>query len=651
MKGVVGFFIVVLVKCCFGLSPGLDYVNPFIGTGGDGFGIGENPPGAQRPFGFARVGPDSVTYNDIPIPGAWRHNGGYYYGDDSIKCFSHTHMVGAGAADYGTIAVMPFSRVPTNTDVFNYGFRSGFRHETESTLPGYYAVTLDTPQVDVEVTSTLFTGVHRYTWNNQTSTQVILFPISHSIFAKYPDGCKGANISIDATNGVVSGWMVTFGSMSGRFNGYNSYFYAKFNATIKDFGVWNGSVVFPGLKSTIDPGNIVNPNGIGGYVVLEGSNTIEMYVGISSISIDQAKTNLEAEVQGRGFDAIYNESLNSWDALFSRVQIQGGNDVDLMKFWTAFYHTLNAPSIFSETGGYYKGFDDKIHQIPSDMKYYYTDMSIWDVHRSEFPWLTIFTPDVMSDIVKSLLLMYQQGGTLPRWPFANGYTSSMVGVHGVIVIVDAYLKGIPFDVTTAYAAIKADLTIQQPFASFPVAAWYKYGFIPYDIDTTGASWTLDLSYDSWAASTLAKALGNEADYNLFFNASHSWKQIFHPEYKFFCPKTTTGEWQCPDLWIDVFDPRYVEGDAWHYRFFVPGDVAGLVEAMGKDYFAQQLEELMYNSEWDPSNYLPNPYYWAGNEPDILSVYEFNYAGRADLTQKYCRWQMDNEFTIYPNGLP
>jgi len=150
---------------------------------------------------------------------------------------------------------------------------------------------------------------------------------------------------------------------------------------------------------------------------------------------------------------------------------------------------------------------------------------------------------------------------------------------------------------------------------------------------------------------MAKSLGFEKDYELFFNASQSWKKIFHPDYKFFCPKTSSGTWECPPTWIDVLDDRYVEGDAWHYRFYVPGDVFGLVEAFGKDYFVQQLEEFMYDAEWDPSNFFPNPYYWAGNEPSLLSGYEFNFAGRADLTQKYVRWLLDNQYTIFPSGLP
>jgi len=204
---------------------------------------------------------------------------------------------------------------------------------------------------------------------------------------------------------------------------------------------------------------------------------------------------------------------------------------------------------------------------------------------------------------------------------------------------------------SAYAAVKHVLTVQQPVASFPVQAWYQYGFIPFDIDPKGACWTLDLSYDSWAAATMAKALGFEQDYNLFINASQNWRQVFNPEYKFFCPKTIAGVWQCPETWIDVFDSKYVEGDAWHYRFFVPGDVSGLVQLFGTQYFSQELEYFMYYSQWDPSNYLPNPYYWAGNEPDILSVYEFNYAGRPDLTQKYLRWLMNNEYTADPSGLP
>jgi len=207
------------------------------------------------------------------------------------------------------------------------------------------------------------------------------------------------------------------------------------------------------------------------------------------------------------------------------------------------------------------------------------------------------------------------------------------------------------DTTLAYQAIKHALTIQQQHASFPVSAWYHYGYIPYEVETSGASWTLELSYDSWVASNTAKALGFNQDYQIFLNASQNWKNVFDPEYKFFCPKTTTGKWECPPTWINVFDDRYTEGDAWHYRFYVPGNVSGLISLFGKDDFVSQLEDFMYDGEFDPTNYLPNPYYWAGNEPDLLSVYEFNFAGRPDLTQRYLRWLLENEYTVLPSGLP
>jgi predicted alpha-1,2-mannosidase len=431
--------------------------------------------------------------------------------------------------------------------------------------------------------------------------------------------------------------------------GYINYFVASFKNKIVDFGTWQHTNIYANRSAA-------NGTDIGGYVALrtDTSNTVEFFVGLSSISIEQARINLYAEIRGRNFDQIKNETQAIWEKTLSVIEISSADELNLVKFYTALYHALLAPTMFDEVGGVYLGFDKKVHTLDANQRHFYTDMSIWDVHRTEYPFLGLIYPNLLSDIVKSLLSVYQQVGFLPRWPFANGETDCMEGTHAIIIIVDAFMRGIrDFDLNLAYKAMKQSATQQQPHAGRTgLEEYIKQGYVPYEISKQGAVLTQSYSYDDWALSNYASALGNAADAQMFFNRSRNYKNVWHPEYKFFCPKTSSGKWECPLIWTNVFDERYVEGDAWHYRWYAPQDVAGLIQLFGgREAFVHELNYFFEMSEYYRLNVLPNPYYWAGNEPDILSAYLFNFAGRADLTQKYVKWLMHDKFTIEPDGLP
>eukprot|EP01119_Soliformovum_irregulare_P012554 TRINITY_DN3269_c0_g2_i4.p1 TRINITY_DN3269_c0_g2~~TRINITY_DN3269_c0_g2_i4.p1 ORF type:complete len:741 (+),score=200.96 TRINITY_DN3269_c0_g2_i4:19-2241(+) len=623
----------------------LDYVDPFIGTGGEGFGIGSTPPGAQRPFGLVRLSPDTVAFDNIFIP--WNHFGGYYHGDGHIRIFSHTHMVGSGVLDYGNIGFMPFTSIPTSDDITNYGFRSSFSHENEEARPGYYKVLLDDPQVTVELTSTMNTGWHRYTYLSHSPNQQDMFLLMDICHGLHDGSCGNASISIDAENGRAEGWILNQGGLSARFGGVQTYFAVQFNVAMTSYGTWNSGNVNPnsGFQVGTD---------IGAFVGFSPkSPVIEFSVGISCVSQEQAWLNLQVESSGKTFESTLTESSDIWRSELGAIQVEGGSRDQKIKFYTALYHTLLAPTTFSETGGIYRGFDLQLHKLSQDSKGYYSDMSIWDVHRTEFPWLAFFKPDVMSDIVKSLLLMKEQGGDIPRWPLAYGYTGCMDGQHADIIIADAFFKGIEFDIKMAYDAMKIAATTERKNAGREfIQDWLHLGYIPFDKDTKGACKTLAYCYDDWAIANVAKALNLTEDHNMFLNRSQNYKNVWNSEYQFFCPKTSSGEWECPPLWTDVFDERYTEGDAWHYRWWVPGDIEGLKKLfVSNDNFNQQLEELFHRSEFFPETVLPNPYYWAGNEPDILSVWLFALAGRPDLTQYYSRYVMNYWYTTESSGIP
>jgi len=545
---------------------------------------------------------------------------------------------------------MPYNKAsPGPEDIWAYAFRSAFSHSKERSSPGYYNVFLEDPSVNVEITATENAGLHRYTWKDPGSQKSILFPVSHSV-AILPNGCKGGNVTVDFVKQEVHGYMILSGGLTGRIGGYYSYFVARFNTSFTTGGVWKGGEVYPGNGitkiNTTDPGNLMNINGIGAYVAFNTQYAVEVNLGISSISIDQARINIINQIGSRSFTAVLAETESEWDKLLSLVQVTGGTNDNNIKFYSALYRMSTVPSSFSE-GNLYKGFDSKTHQLPAGQDRYFSDMSIWDVYRTQFPWLTFFQPHIMKDIVASLLLDFKEGGSLPKWPIANGYSSCMIGEHAITSIVDAYLKGIPMDVQGAYSAMTFAFTHVQGNAGFNEPVWKQYGYLP-----NSCSESLELSYNAAALAKMSKLLGHTTDYNYFYNQSMFYKNLWNNSSKFFCPRTETGAWDCPLDYTYVFDNRYTEGDAWHYRFYAPYDVPGLIELFGgKDYFQEQLEEFMWRAELDPFTFLPNPYFWVGNEHNLVAPFLFNYIGRADLTSKYVKKVRETRFTPLADGLP
>jgi putative alpha-1,2-mannosidase len=289
-------------------------------------------------------------------------------------------------------------------------------------------------------------------------------PFSHTLDA---GAAQAASIQVNVEKREVSGSVLDMGGMTGRFGGYTTYFVAKFNQPLANWGTWNGNAITwsgNSANATRTSDSIMNLGAYVGWSAASGVNSVEFTVGLSSISVDQARLNIDLEVGSKDFNAVLSETQAIWEAQLSRIQVVDPiYKEDVVKFYSvsihdpahkfftnvdfqAAYHSLCSPTLFSEPQRsgvpQYLGFDRKTHDVAAGQKGYFTDMSIWDVHRTQFPWLVLYQPQVMQDVVSSLLQMYQQGGSLPRWPFLNGYTSAMIGTHGIVVIADAYLKGL-----------------------------------------------------------------------------------------------------------------------------------------------------------------------------------------------------------------
>ncbi|CAF4390834.1 unnamed protein product, partial [Didymodactylos carnosus] len=407
-------------------------------TGGNGFGAGSIPLCASSPYGALRLTPD--TGNELDIFIVFDHLGmhhtiflscGYHFGDSHINTFAHTHTVGAGLPDYGQIGLMPvqvndvedLQRMISKT----HGYRSAFSHSTERTEPGYYEVYLQTHRIKVQLTATEHVGSHQYLYDkNVNKKYVILIDSSYSLDSS---ACNNTQVEIDLKMNEVRGWILFDGALSKRFGGVRTYFIISFpQLNITDYGVWNDNKLYPKQLNA-------SACNSGAYLMFS-SEQVNILVGISFVSIEQARVNLRMETEYQSFDKILELVQDKWLAEFNRFEIDGWDNDEMSKFNTALYHSLMSPTIWNDANGVYLGWDGQIKVKPDHMDHVYTDMSIWDVFRTQFPFILLHDSKRMNDIVSSIMLNYEQGGDLPKWPLANGYTGCMMGSHSDIILSD-----------------------------------------------------------------------------------------------------------------------------------------------------------------------------------------------------------------------
>ncbi len=508
----------------------LDLVDPFIGSGGKGFGCGAVPPGAQAPFSGVRLSPDT-SHTVFPwLP--FEHFGGYQYSDNEIRVFSHLHTQGAGVLDMGILSVLPVAQLPDSRLVTDQRYRSRFSHDHEHASPGYYSVLLQSHGIEAELTAGTHSAAHRYHWSR--GEPVILFPLSHALPSK---SCKAASVKVDLLRQTVTGHIETTGGFSG--NGLMAYFVARFNVSFTGFGTWSSGKMSPLAAS-------VNGTDIGGYVQFKGVDAAEMYVGVSWISEQQAWANLEAEQSGQSFDATLSAARTAWSEALGRVQVSGGSREDLTKFYTALYHVHCAPSTVSEAGGLFVGFDGKVNRLAPPMRAYYSDLSMWDVHRTQIPLLAwLYGDSIASDIVESIRIMTEQLGYLPNWPFVNTHTCTMIGQFGQNMITESYLWGARnYNVSRAYKAIR-DAAIGDSNCGRDHSAVYgKLGYLPAELDERSTSLTLAWAHNDFALAAMARQLGLAQDESFFAHRSTFYKNIWSPKEKFYCPRSANGTFTC-----------------------------------------------------------------------------------------------------------
>lgn len=650
-----------------------DSVDTRISSGGFGFGVGGVNPGPQVPFGACRLGPDT---DDKLVWNHFNHYGGYYYPDSYVRIFSHTHMVGPGAQDWGNVGVMA-SREPVTSDLIKsqaYNYRSSFNHSTETAKPGDYRVLLETPNVNVELTAGgTHVGVHRYTFESLPKATanhgILLIDVCHTLsdFKDHP--C--ANASVAVNDNSISGWLDNAGGLTGRaqhksgLRGVRIWFYMQWNISAASsvaikHGVWENEAVAEG-NSSAGP---TTSQSLGAWLDFTSSDAgplvVVLQVGISFVSADNAKLNLQQVNPSLSFGQIRANAVAQWQAALDQIEIEGGTPDQAVNFYSAMYRTFLAPTTYSEINGLYTGFDDEIHALEPGSTRYLSDMSIWDIHRSEAPWLLLLNASLMKDVIRSLLTMADQGtNDVPRWPLANVYTGCMCANHANVMISDHVTKvGCDdFNITKAYNYMKSPAESARIHnGRSDLDNYNSLGYVTFDAERVSASLTMEYAVDDFMIATVARVLNLSADVTRFQKQSKNYVHLWDNKTQWMCPVFANGTKACPDeveaLAFYPIGTKYIEADAWQNLWFTPHDPLGLIALFPSVVsYVAKLEKFFEESVPWPGTTLPNPYYWAGNEPDMFAPWLFNWASRPDLTQKWTRWLLDNQYSSKPDGVP
>ena len=605
------------------------YVDPFIGTGGHGHTF----PGATMPFGMVQLSPDTRLTG-------WDGCSGYHYSDNIIYGFSHTHLSGTGISDYGDILLMPTSGdvsldalVDGKTDK---GYASPFRHKYETARPGYYSVLLDDGDILAELTATNRVGFHRY-WFLTTERANIILDLVHR------DKVLDSYLRIiDATH--IEGYRRSTGWAKDQI----VYFVAEFSEPFAAGVALDGKI-----QSGLNQARGTNIKAFFTFKASEDTvhhhRPILVKVAISPVSVDGARRNLNAELPGWDFSRVKVDADRAWNVELNKVEATGGTEDQEKVFYTALYHSMIAPNLFTDVDGQYRGLDRQTHTAREFTNY--TVFSLWDTFRAAHPLYSIIEQKRTADFINTFLAQYEQGGRLPVWELAGNETDTMIGYPAVSVIADAAIKGIPgFDREKAFAAMKhsAELT------HFGLGDYQKRGYISMEDDRESVSKTLEYAYDDWCIAEMARLLGHQDDYQKFIRRAQYYRNVIDPETGFARPRRNGG-------WLKPFDPRevnsnFTEANAWQYTFFVPQDLQGLMELMGgKENFARKLDELFTTDsqttgrdQVDITGLIGQ--YAHGNEPSHHMAYLYDYAGQPWQAQRRLRQIMDGFYKVQPDGL-
>ena len=599
-----------------------EYVNPFIGTDF----TGNTYPGAQAPFGMVQLSPD----NGLP---GWDRISGYFYPDSTIAGFSHTHLSGTGAGDLYDISFMPVTLPYKEADA-PLGIHSLFSHDEETASAGYYQVRLKDYDINVELTATERCGIQRYTFPEADAA--IFLNLRKAMNWDFTNDTR-----IEVVDSVtIQGYRFSDGWARDQ----HIYFRTRFSKPFASVQLDTAAVIKDGKR--------IGSSAIARFDFhTSAGEQILVTTAISGVSMEGAARNLA------DFDKYLAATRKNWNEQLSKVEIKS-NDIDeKVKFYTALYHSMLAPTIYSDVDGAYYGPDKQVHQ--ADGWTNYSTFSLWDTYRAAHPLYTYIEPQRVNDMVKSFLAFSEQNGRLPVWNFYGSETDMMIGYHAVPVIVDAYLKGIgDFDPKKALAACVATANIDEYRG---IGLYKKYGYVPYDVtdhynsENWSLSKTLEYAYDDYCIARMAEKLGEKQIADEFYKRSLNYKNVYNSQTTFMQPRNNKGSF-IENFSPDDYTPHICESNGWQYFWSVQQDVDGLISLVGgKERFTQKLDSMFtYNPSADEDLPIFSTgmigQYAHGNEPSHHVIYLFNAIGQPWKTQKYAAEVMHELYKNTPAGL-
>jgi predicted alpha-1,2-mannosidase len=606
---------------------GAEWVDPFIGTAGEGYTY----PGAVAPWGMISISPHNLVASPLdylamePIAPA-----GYRFGEPELFGFGLTHLSGVGCPELGVPRISMSTGDPAipTTEL-------GVAYEDERASPGYYAVRLPTQGIEIEATSSTRAGIIRVEFDDGAGNLLV---------------DAGPGLAWIAGNGQISvrspseieGYATT-GNFCAKANQQRVYFAVRSSSPAATSGTWMDGMLGDASEAQGEAGAWMS------FVVDE---PLELRVGVSYVSVENAWLNLETELGERSFEELRDSTRASWSELLSRIQIEGGSDDEKTIFYTALYHALLHPSVFSDVDGQVPGMDGELEQVDSTR---YTVYSMWDSYRTVHPLLSLVYPERQREMIISLAEMTLELGAPPQWELAASEVNMMVGDPAMSVFADAVLAGFDdFDVEAVYQLLRT-AALDESSTRRPGNAEYRsLGYVPMELqdDVWGpVSTTLEYAYADWALARLADGLGHDEDAELFDAAAQSWQNLFDTQTGLLRPRNADGSWYEPfdpdalvgsdPLYQNSGGPGYVEGTAWHYAFAVPHDPLGLAALQGGEgQFVERLQAL-----FDEDRFAM----W--NEPDIAYPWLFTHVPGEEQRSIAAVAQAMSYFDAGPEGLP
>lgn len=654
------FAICLMVHFVFSLKAKepVDYVNPFIGastnTSHSYHGLGKTFPGATTPFGMTQVSPNTITGGD--------NGSGYSYEHLTIEGFAFTQMSGVGwYGDLGNCLVMPGTGTlqtyaGKESDSFKGGYRSAYDKTSEKASPGYYSVLLTKYGIRTEATASPHGGMLRFTFpeNKESRIQIDL--------ARRVGGTSVYQYIKIEDSHTISGWMKCTPDGGGWGNGdgngdYTVYFYAQFSKPLENYGYWSADIPNDWNRKLFDVYSEKYQQRVSGAKIIRGVDELEgkhlgffsefetrqneevvIKVGISFVDMAGAKNNFMLELDKKSFEDVRKSARQAWNKALCKVSVKGGTEDEKTVFYTALYHTMLDPRVFSDVDGRYTGGDKQIHIAENYNRR--TIFSGWDVFRSQFPLQTIINPDLVNDQIHSFISLAEENGTLyfDRWEFLNAYSGCMIGNPAISVIADAYMKGIRnYDMLKVYQY------------ALNTSNKYGNGKLGYSVASYSISSTLEYAYSDWCMAVLAGALGKKEEEKYFLNRAQSYRNIFDAEKGWFRPKKEDGTWE---EWTEDARIREwygcIESNPYQQGWFVPHDVDGMVALMGGK--EKTLADLTNFFENTPEDLLWNQYYNHANEPVHHVPFLFNRLDAPWLTQKWTRHICEKAYRNEVEGL-